>query len=116
MYTPTRNRDAKNIFSTSLFREDEDRSCGRRLKVGVVESWDELFSSKSEWDERLPPQHRLCGLSLTDCAASPSHHQHHRPNHAFDLAVTPNFVANTLSSTSVYTVRRQQFQVGLRRP
>ncbi|KAK9111227.1 hypothetical protein Scep_018746 [Stephania cephalantha] len=28
----------------------------------------------------------------------------HRPNHAFDLALTPNFVANTLSGTSVYTV------------
>ncbi|KAK9087262.1 hypothetical protein Syun_029656 [Stephania yunnanensis] len=63
-----------------------------------------------------PPRHRLCGLSRTDCAASPSHHQHHRPNHAFDLALTPNFVANTLSGTSVYTVRRQQFQVGHRRP
>ncbi|KAK9088672.1 hypothetical protein Scep_027754 [Stephania cephalantha] len=46
---------------------------------------------------RRSPPRALCGLSLTDCAASPSHHQHHRPNHAFDLALTPNFVANTLS-------------------
>ncbi|KAK9166427.1 hypothetical protein Scep_001618 [Stephania cephalantha] len=37
-------------------------------------------------------------------ASLSSHHQHHRPNHAFDLALTPNFVANTLSGTSVYTV------------
>ncbi|KAK9135109.1 hypothetical protein Syun_014439 [Stephania yunnanensis] len=36
--------------------------------------------------------------------ASLFHHQHHRPNHAFDLALTPNFVAYTLSGTSVYTV------------
>ncbi|KAK9121042.1 hypothetical protein Syun_018659 [Stephania yunnanensis] len=38
--------------------------------------------------------------------ASLSSHHHHTtaPNHAFDLALTPNFVANTLSGTFVYTV------------
>ncbi|KAK9081882.1 hypothetical protein Syun_030719 [Stephania yunnanensis] len=40
-----------------------------------------------------------------------SHHQHHRPNHAFDLALTPNFVANTLSGTSVYTVSNSKLGV-----
>ncbi|KAK9163546.1 hypothetical protein Syun_004448 [Stephania yunnanensis] len=37
--------------------------------------------------------------------------KHHRPNHAFDLALTLNSVANTLSGTSVYTVKQIQQRV-----
>ncbi|KAK9128508.1 hypothetical protein Syun_017305 [Stephania yunnanensis] len=45
-----------------------------------------------------------CHRHHSSFASLSSHHQHHRPNHAFDLALTPNFVANTVSGTSVYTV------------
>ncbi|KAK9096910.1 hypothetical protein Sjap_022407 [Stephania japonica] len=52
----------------------------------------------------FPPPHRHRHRHRSSFASLSSHHHHHHPTHAFDLALSPNFVANTLSGTSVYTV------------
>ncbi|KAK9135205.1 hypothetical protein Syun_014535 [Stephania yunnanensis] len=90
-----------------LKRERRRRERRRRLllhRFGSHFSHRSTAPSNSSKRPPLPLPRARATATTPPSPPCPSTTKHHRPNHAFDLALTPHFVAYTLSAPLVYTV------------